>query len=142
MVSRRIPIRAPRRGRLTNNERCWLLYGYDERWADAFRDRADYEDAWRHHREELMQGHAPGRRPLGWWHLEAPCRFPGHSEERRVMFQHGWLEPAERVELIAEWREDFAKGRRWSDIPPELWAEWQSQQHRDEETADTPVPAA
>jgi hypothetical protein len=133
MVSRRIPIRAPRRGQLTHSERCWLLYGFDPRWAGAFIDRADFQDAWAHHRGELMRETPPARRPLGWWHLESPCRFPGHDRERQVLYEQNLLGAAEREELIAEWREDFAKG--WtSDVPPSLWEQWQNE--------ETPVPAA
>jgi hypothetical protein len=91
--------------------------------------------AWAHHREELLRGHAPGRRPIAWWVNEGPCRYPGYDEERRFLYQAGLLESAEREELIRSWRQDFEHGHRWSDVPPSLWAEW------DEETAEHP-PAA
>jgi hypothetical protein len=118
----------------------WLKYGWDERWADAFISEADYADAWRLHRDSLLQGHAPGRRPIGWWVNEGPCRYPGYDEERQFMYTHDLLEPAERAALLADWREAFERGWRWADVPPKLWAEWEAQR-RTKEAAEPP-PAA
>ena len=39
----------------THAQRMWLLYGFDPKWADAFRDEAHYREAWARNREELMQ---------------------------------------------------------------------------------------
>jgi hypothetical protein len=129
----------------------WLLYGADERWAGAFRDRGHYERMWTLYRDRLLAGCAPGRRPIAWWHCEGPLegKYAGFNAERRVLFELNLLEPQERDDLIASWRQDFARGWTWSDVPPGLWAEWETQR-RDEDAAkhcaeigtEFPVPAA
>jgi hypothetical protein len=140
MVNRQ-PIRHPRRTSLTHAQRMWLLYGYDQRWDDAFASEAAYVNAWAHHREELLQGCSPGRRPVAWWILEGGGRHPGYSLERQVMFEQNLFGAEEREALLRIWREDFERGFRWSDGPAGLWAEWEAQR-RDEKAAEQPVPAA
>jgi hypothetical protein len=39
----------------THAQRCWLVYGFDQKWAGAFRDEAHYRETWKQHRETLMQ---------------------------------------------------------------------------------------
>jgi hypothetical protein len=127
----------------------WLQYGFDERWADAFVDEADYRDAWAHHRDKLLQSCGPGRRPIAWWINEGPCRYPGRDAERRFLFEHNLLGGEERAALLADWRHAFERGHRWADVPSSLWEQWEAQRrdgtscHRPEvETAEPPVPAA
>ena len=110
---------------LTHAQRMWLLYGFDERWRDAFRDEAAYRDAWARHRDELLRECGPCRRPIAWWVIESGHKYPGFDNER------------EREELIRSWQEAFARGWR-SDVPSELWAEWESQR-RDETAAEHPA---
>jgi hypothetical protein len=59
------------------------------------------------------------------------------------MFERKLLGAEERDQLLRCWREDFERGFRWSDVPAELWAEWEAQR-RNEETAEQPAstPAA
>jgi hypothetical protein len=94
----RTPIRALRRGRLTHAQWMWLLYGWDEKWADAFRDKTDYEECWAHHREELLASYRNSRRrPVAWWICESPLgKYPGFDEEERALVRLGLLEPEER----------------------------------------------
>jgi hypothetical protein len=133
-------IRAPRRGQLTHAQSMFLKYGFDENWADAFRDEADYRAAWEQHREHIMAGYRHGRRPIAWWVIEGPCRYVGYDEERRFLFEHDLLGEEERASLLATWRDAFECGHRWSDVPPSLWAEWEAPR-RDEETAEQPEPS-
>jgi hypothetical protein len=133
-MTNRPPIRHPRRGRLNHAQLMFLKYGFDEKWADAFRDEADYKATWERHREHIMAGYRHGRRPIAWWVIEGPCRYVGYNEERRFLFEHDLLGEEERASLLASWREDFERGWRWSDVPSELWAEW--------EAAEQPKPAA
>jgi hypothetical protein len=123
----RTPIRHPRRGALTHGQQMFLLYGFDEKWADAFRDKTHYEETWAQHREHILAGYRHGRRPIAWWVIEGPCKYVGNDAERRFLFEHDLLDAEEREELIRCWRQDFENGHRWSDVPSALWAEWETQ---------------
>lgn len=125
-MGNRPPIRHPRRGRLTHGQQMFLLYGFDEKWADAFRDVAHYEETWELHREHILAGYRHGRRPNAWWKVELGHKYPGYDNERVFLYEHDLLDAAEREELICSWREAFARGWR-SDVPSELWAEWETQ---------------
>jgi hypothetical protein len=140
MANRRA-IRQPHRGRLSHGQRMVFLFGYDEKWDNAFVDQADYEATWVLYRERMLANYQYGRRPQAWWILEAPFEYPGYNEERQVLFAAGLLEPAEREELVREWREDFESGHRWSDVPPSLWGEWEAQR-RAAPAVEQPVSAA
>ena len=83
----------------THAQRCWLLYGYDPKWAGAFTDEADYRAAWARNRETLMQECGPGRRPIAWWVCEGPCRYPGFDRETMVLLEGGFLREDEIREL-------------------------------------------
>ena len=141
MANRRRAIRHPHRGRLSHGQRMVFLYGYDPKWDDAFVDQADYEETWALHREHIMANYRHGRRPAAWWMLEAPFKYPGYDEERQALFAAGLLEPAEREELVREWRQDFESGHRWSDVPSSLWDEWEAQRRAAPVAAEQPAPA-
>ena len=94
-VSEQTPVPAAP-GWQTHAQRMWLLYGFDKKWADAFRDEAEYRGAWARNRETLMQECPPGRRPIGWW---GPCRYPGFNRETMVLLEGGFLREDEIREL-------------------------------------------
>jgi hypothetical protein len=125
---------AHRLGRLTGDQYNWLVYGFAEKWAGAFVDQEDYLDAWMRHREELLEGRAPGRKPLAWWIIEARLPYPGLDQERQFLYERKLLPKAERAALLADWRYAFDKGRKWSDVPETLWTKWEN-----EKAAASPV---
>ena len=97
-MTSRAPIRHPRRGRLTHAQQMFLLYGFDEKWADAFVDEADYRETWAQHREHILAGYRHGRRPIAWWVIESGYKYPGYDEERRFLYEHDLLGSEEREE--------------------------------------------
>jgi hypothetical protein len=138
--------------KLTHSQWMVLLYGYDERWADAFESQAHYEKTWALHREELLADRTPGRKPLAWWHIEARLPYPGLDKERQYLYERKLLSKAERAALLADWRHAFERGWRWSDVPDSLWAEWEGSpeirrtsnraaDYATEEAAAPPMPA-
>jgi hypothetical protein len=141
MANRRRAIRHPHRGRLTHAQQMVFRFGYDEKWDAAFVDQADYEATWALHRDRILSNYRHGRRPQAWWILEAPFAYPGYDEERQTLFAAGLLEPAEREEVVGEWRQDFESGHRWTDVPSSLWGEWEAQR-RAAPAAEQPVSAA
>jgi hypothetical protein len=90
-----------------------LQYGYDERWADAFRDEDEHRDAWIRNRDRLLAWYRHGRRPAAWWQFEAgDLRYPGHDRERSMLYEAGLLGEEERVELVAHWRARFVQAQQ------------------------------
>jgi hypothetical protein len=151
---------------LSHNARNWLLYGFDERWRDAFASKEEYEATWWAHRDELMQDRAAGRRPMGWWHVEARRPYPGYDFEKQYLFEHKLVDKAERAELLKEWREQFAKAQQpnfthtmgpgrifkgeearaahyaWANIPVTLIKKWEAERSPADEVIEQPTPAA
>jgi hypothetical protein len=41
---------------------------------------------------------------MAWWELEAPAdlEYPGLDDESRVLYEHGFLTPAERAQFESE----------------------------------------
>ena len=96
-LSERMPVPvAP--GWQTHAQRMWLLYGFDQKWVDAFRDEAHYRETWKQ-RETLMQECPPGRRPIGWWRIEGPFPYPGFDNEKLALYAAGLLSEDEVREL-------------------------------------------
>jgi hypothetical protein len=135
------PLSVHSSGRLSDGQYNWLMYGFAEKWADAFTCEEEYRDAWMWHREELLQDKAPGRKPLAWWHVESGHDYPGYDEERRYLYAHDLLGVEEREALLADWRRAFERGWKWSDVPPELWTEWENEKAAALSVAE-PTPAA
>jgi hypothetical protein len=114
--------------KLSHSQYCWLVYGYDQKWSDGFRNRAHYERTWKLHRKELLADRRPGSKPIAWWHCEARLPYPGLDDERRYLFAHDLLDAEERAALLADWREAFRRGWDWSDVPSSLWNQWTAEQ--------------
>jgi hypothetical protein len=123
-----MPTPAPDRSRrkLTNGQRLWLLYGFDEKWGNAFTNKEEYVDAYWRNRDSILQECPRCRRPIAWWYCEARLKFPGHALERRALYELDLLPTAERLELLEEWRADFERND-WNDGPPSLLAEWEAE---------------
>jgi hypothetical protein len=93
-----------------------------------------------------------GRRPWGWWAVEAgDLRYPGRDLERSTLFDAGLLDAEEEAELLMDWRREFDRAHgpdffycaglrkflrgaaarhehfRWADIPPALVEEWSAE---------------
>jgi hypothetical protein len=141
-------------GRLSHAQEMHLTYGAAPRWAGAFRDRAQYEAAFKLHYERIMSAAPVGRRPLGWWHVEAKRKYPGFDAERAYLYEHQLLGADERIELVACWKRSFERGER-DDIPHELWTKWQASENSESpvapnaklsslnsENSEDPAPAA
>ena len=77
----------------------WLKFGYDPKWAGAFVTKAEYQQAWKQHRETLMAECPPGRRPIAWWRIEAPFPYPGFDNEKLALYAAGLLSEDEVREL-------------------------------------------
>ncbi len=64
----------PERGGLDFYQRYRLSTGWEIGPSPVFADEQEEHDAWRAHREELIEREAqrrPGHRPWGFWHFEA-----------------------------------------------------------------------
>jgi hypothetical protein len=154
MPTNRHPIRHPHRGRLTHAQDMVLQYGFDERWADAFRDESEHRDAWVRNRDRLLAWYRHARRPQAWWHFEAPFRYPGYDREQSTLYAAGLLTAEELAELDGFWREEFDRAQQpdffhcegpgrflkgepakrahyqWADIPRALVKQWTTQRRR------------
>jgi hypothetical protein len=156
MPTNRTYIRHPRRGRLSHEQEMVLLYGKDPRWSAAFRTEEEHRQAWARHRDRILASYRHGRRPMAWWSLEAPIRYPGYEHQQSVLFAAGLLSAQENAELLEFWQEQFARAQRpdffhckgpgkffsgpiarrkhyaWADIPRELVRKWTEEYQRRE----------
>jgi hypothetical protein len=117
-------------GELNSNQRTFLLYGPRDPFDDAFPDEAAVIAAWEKHREQLLADYAVGRRPWTWRALDHPdLRWRGFDRERSSLWRAGVLSAVERIQLEAQWREDFERGRdlTWADVPRELVKQWKAE---------------
>jgi hypothetical protein len=152
---------------LTHKRRMALLFGPAPEWMDAFSSQEEFDDCWRRNREELLADCPAGRRPMGWWQVEAPIAWPGHDGEKSALWAANLLSDAERGELERTWRGHFDEARapdfwlstggqilkgeaarrahhEWADIPAELVERWSAELESDSEAAQSqdPLPAA
>lgn len=99
----------------------WVELTWGAPGATAFSSPFTAKEAWRHHRQELMEGHPAGRRPAGFWQYEAseqprkgiatrPCPGPHHGTTPMHTGPCGPVEIAEssaacldRLGLLADW---------------------------------------
>jgi len=99
-------------------EELWLGPSHN---GSLFGSEAELRDAWNRGRDVVMRLWArDGKRPQGWWALEAPAlglAWPGYDRQPRYLFEAGILEEAEALELVQTWRDAFDRGQK-ADIPP------------------------
>jgi hypothetical protein len=122
---------------------AWTAARLQELWlgpnpsGSFFRSAREAREAWRRHRDFLMEQYGSrGRRPLAWWVFEASIEHPGYDRERSTLYEANMLAEAERAELEAHWREEFGRARALdgasvrrahferADIPPSLIEAW------------------
>ena|SRR6516165_10506826 len=143
----------PRRGgKVSDIDSCGLTFSeLQELWlgphpttGSCFCTREELVAAWAAGRAVVMRlWGSDARRPMAWWCFEAPdgLKYPGYFHERSFLWQHGLLEPQERLAVEAEWRRSFdetrgmgARERRehheHCDIPTELIELWTPQRKR------------
>jgi hypothetical protein len=154
MSTNRVYLRPSRRGGLSGEQEFSLLYGHEDRWADAFADDEERREAWIRHRERLLERYQHGRRPMAWWDYEASIPFPGYERQQARLFEAGLLSEPEAQELLAWWREQFDHawsphffhcdgpgriyegpiGRQkhfaWAGIPRALLKQWKAERRR------------
>jgi hypothetical protein len=135
-----------------------------------FGSREELEQAWEANRDEVMRLFANnGRRPMAWWHLgdaEAlGLRWPGCSNERSYLYEHGVLDEVECAELVRFWWREFEQAQapgfmehdddgriltgararaarfEWADIPAELIEAWQAERPRRGRKRTEPAPS-
>jgi hypothetical protein len=117
-------------GKLSSDQRTFLLYGPRDAYDDAFADEAAVLAAWEKHREELLAACPRGRRPWGWRAIDHPeIVWKGYDRERSGLWRAGVLGAEERIELEAEWRRDFDRGQK-SDVPVELVRRWKAERRQ------------
>lgn len=111
--------------KLSSDQRTFLLYGPDDRCGHAFDTEEAVLAAWEKHKEHLLADYAVGRRPWAWRAIDFPeLPWRGYDRERAINWRAGVLGTAERIELEAQWRQDFARGRDLKFIPRELIRRW------------------
>lgn len=98
---------------LPAQQEMFLLYGPRDAYDDAFADENEVVAAWEQHRERILESHQPGRRPWAWRAIDRPdLPWRGYARERSGLWRAGILSIAERAEVEAEWRAEFAKAQR------------------------------
>jgi hypothetical protein len=108
---------APRRigGRLTDEQREWLMYGGLLRrpvGPDPFPDDDTARAAWFHNRDELMaENRHPGCRPYGFWRYEQGRSRPHDAdyEAFRVWCLPN-ISPEEKQAIEAQWLKELCVG--------------------------------
>src|SRR5262245_1465367 len=121
----------------------------------VFNSTEELRAAWDRGREVVMRLWATdGRRPMAWWFLgdaaSLGLTWPGYFREQSYLFEHNALSEAERVQLLAGWREEFeqacslgdAVARRkhldWADVPHSLRRQWSAARRRRERRSAAP----
>jgi hypothetical protein len=98
-------------------EELSLKYGEARYHRPGFQDDDARREAWMRHRGWILARYRRGRRPEAWWDYEAPIPRPDVYEyEKAALWEANLLTPEERVELEAEWREDFEAAQA-----PDFW---------------------
>jgi hypothetical protein len=134
-----------------------LELGENERHP-AFDSDEERRDAWAIHRDALLAGERPGRRPRAWWQYESPIPYPGPDHETVTLYEAGLMSDEEIAEITPWWREQFDRsfdehffhvlgpGRllegaaarkahyRWARIPPEIVKRWTAERGRQTKT--------
>jgi hypothetical protein len=83
----------------------------------GFASDSERRAAWQQHRDKFLTKKRPGRRPDAWWDYEAPFRRPDEYErEPARLYEAGLLSDEEKRELLADWREEFARAQQ-----PDIW---------------------
>ncbi|MGA2155470.1 MAG: hypothetical protein ABSH37_13730 [Bryobacteraceae bacterium] len=87
---------------LSHAQRFDLLYGIGAPMGqESFRSPAEYAEAWRKHREALMEACGPFHRPAAFWDLEAHY-IPQLSEsEESVLMRLGLPLTATEMRILA-----------------------------------------
>ena len=117
MPTERIPVSRHPRHRLSWWQELSLEYGEAPYHRPGFRDDDARREAWMRHRDWILARYRQGRRPKAWWDYECPVPRPeDYESERAVLWEADLLAPEERVELEAEWREDFEAAQA-----PDFW---------------------
>lgn len=77
---------------LTFGQKFDLLYGIGC-CEPGFRDRGQYEEAWRRHREDLLAECAPFCRPDAYWEVDVgyqpACQANGYESEKSALLRLG-----------------------------------------------------
>ena len=111
-----------------------LSLGPNERWK-VFEDDAERRAAWEVHRERLMTGINPGKRPDAWWTFESPEPYDRAVPECLQLYRIGELKGRELERCMAIWQSHIGKGlqygyhQRGRLVPPgpeaeRLWRAW------------------
>jgi hypothetical protein len=111
-------IRNRSRHKLSFWEELSLEYGGNRDGGGFATDEARRE-AWFRHRDQFMARCRAGRRPDAWWSYEAPFRRPPPEQYEREparLYEAGLLSDEEKRELLADWREEFARAQQ-----PDIW---------------------
>src|SRR5262249_37312365 len=133
-------------------ETCGLTFSeLEELWlgpshnGSLFDSESELVDAWKRGRDVVMRLWAHGgKRPMAWWHLEAPdlgLEFPGYDRQPRYLYDANMLEEKEKAELERSWRRAFERGQK-AGIPLALLRQWKKAKRQRQSEKEKPPDAA